>query len=155
MILLGHHVQLSSAQKIHFISLHVCVCPQVLVLRRPLIQVSKWKLSFLCSPCFAVFFLFFFSSSLLCFCWSHFNLLPPPKPNRVSLEARQLFADQLALLRQHSHTNTCSVCLGLTDQHVISWLALADTIPHSTTWGKSRKYVCIQLGGSNPTMFQI
>ena len=79
--------------------------------------LSKWQLAFLSSPHFAVFLSPPFPAFADLTESPPLLSQPPYKSNRVLLEARQLFADQLALLRLCSHTNShmlWSVCLGLT-----------------------------------------
>lgn len=98
MILLQHHVQYSSEDALHFTS---CVSSTRAAVDS---GFQVWQLTILYSPHFAVFL------SPPLFLLISLQPPPPPNPNHVSLEARQLFAaDELALLRQHSHTNTWSV----------------------------------------------
>lgn len=54
-----------------------------------------------CKPWFGCFSF----SSLLCSCWFHFNQPPPPNPNHVSLEARQLLLIIQSCLG-NTHTST-------------------------------------------------
>lgn len=95
--MLWHHVQFSSEDALHLTS-----CGPVLSAHA---AVDSIKLHL----CVALILLDFFLFPNLIL-----TILPqpPPKPSCLSLEVRQLFVDQLALLKQHSYTNTWGlVCL--------------------------------------------
>lgn len=101
----------SSAQKIHFISSCVPSLSTPVPSGNWHFYVALMLLYFLLFPCLLLLI----------------SLQPPPPPNYPTnlimfLEARQLFADQLALLRRHSYSNAWSVQCAW-NWRIIMWAA--------------------------------